>query len=254
MYCSPNKSPPLNQIAPFVIFYKFHNKKWSVDENDSQHQIQQMITFILNEAKDKAEEIESGAIEDFNVEKMNIFEQRKDEIRAKLLKSVNSKRLKQNKAKNAAHMDLRNRLLSYKCDIMDSISLAALEQIEKITHNADSYSEILTLLILSGSISLCSDNIQIRCRAKDVSLVTACIPKVKEKFAALVSNDNRVRGTIDFQVDNTNHISDDSIGVVLFTANGKIECDCTLNTRLNRCFKMLTPEFKKALFPPLAAT
>merc|ERR1711959_146041 len=52
-----------------------------MDDSEAQKQIQQMVNFILNEAKDKAEEIEAKALEDFNIEKLKLVQQMKDKIR-----------------------------------------------------------------------------------------------------------------------------------------------------------------------------
>lgn len=51
------------------------------DDLEAQAQIQQMVKFILNEAKDKAQEIEARALEDFNIEKLKLVQQMKDKIR-----------------------------------------------------------------------------------------------------------------------------------------------------------------------------
>lgn len=51
------------------------------DDQEALAQIQQMVKFILNEAKDKAQEIEARALEDFNIEKLKLVQQMKDKIR-----------------------------------------------------------------------------------------------------------------------------------------------------------------------------
>ena len=56
----------------------------SMDPVESSKQIQQMVSFILNEAKDKAEEIESKAMEDFNIEKLKLVQQMKDKTRKRI--------------------------------------------------------------------------------------------------------------------------------------------------------------------------
>lgn len=40
-----------------------------------------MVNFILNEARDKAQEIEAKAIEDFNIEKLKLVQQMKNKVR-----------------------------------------------------------------------------------------------------------------------------------------------------------------------------
>lgn len=51
------------------------------DDAEAQRQIQQMVKFILNEARDKAQEIEARSLEDFNIEKLKLVQQMKDKIR-----------------------------------------------------------------------------------------------------------------------------------------------------------------------------
>ncbi len=48
-----------------------------MDEAQSVRQIQQMVNFILNEAKDKAEEIDAKTLEEFNVEKLKYVQAQK---------------------------------------------------------------------------------------------------------------------------------------------------------------------------------
>lgn len=54
-----------------------------------------MVNFILNEAKDKSEEIESKAMEEFNIKKLTIIHKLKEEARQK-----NIKKLKQEETKS----------------------------------------------------------------------------------------------------------------------------------------------------------
>merc|ERR1719469_89355 len=48
---------------------------------DSEAQISSMTQFILNEAKDKAEEISAKALQEFNVEKLKVVNATKEKIR-----------------------------------------------------------------------------------------------------------------------------------------------------------------------------
>lgn len=48
---------------------------------EAQRQIQQMVNFITNEARDKAQEIEAKALEDFNIEKLKLVQQMKNKVR-----------------------------------------------------------------------------------------------------------------------------------------------------------------------------
>lgn len=53
---------------------------WQQDA-EAQRQIQQMVNFITNEARDKSQEIEAKALEDFNIEKLKLVQQMKNQVR-----------------------------------------------------------------------------------------------------------------------------------------------------------------------------
>lgn len=40
-----------------------------------------MVNFVINEARDKAQEIEAKALEDFNIEKLKLVQQMKNKVR-----------------------------------------------------------------------------------------------------------------------------------------------------------------------------
>lgn len=52
----------------------------ALSDEAAQKQITQMVNFILNEAKDKASEIEARALEDFNIEKLKLVQQMKEKV------------------------------------------------------------------------------------------------------------------------------------------------------------------------------
>ena len=52
-----------------------------MDDRDAEAQIQQMVNFILNEAKETAAQINDKATEDFNVEKLKLVQGMKEKIR-----------------------------------------------------------------------------------------------------------------------------------------------------------------------------
>ena len=52
-----------------------------MDDASADRQIQQMVNFILNEAKETAEGIKAKATEDFNIEKLKLVQAMKEKIR-----------------------------------------------------------------------------------------------------------------------------------------------------------------------------
>jgi V-type H+-transporting ATPase subunit E len=79
-----------------------------MDDREAQKQIQQMVNFILNEAKDKASEIEARAMEDFNIEKLKIVQSTKERIRKEYL--LKMKKLETQRAIQKSTTINKNRL------------------------------------------------------------------------------------------------------------------------------------------------
>eukprot|EP00921_Rhytidocystis_pertsovi_P016444 GHVQ01025957.1.p1 GENE.GHVQ01025957.1~~GHVQ01025957.1.p1 ORF type:complete len:100 (-),score=21.60 GHVQ01025957.1:98-397(-) len=75
---------------------------YNMDEEQAQRQVQQMCNFILNEAKDKAQEIEAQALEDFNIEKLKLVQQMKDKIRQEYQKKAKQIEVERSTARSAA--------------------------------------------------------------------------------------------------------------------------------------------------------
>lgn len=59
-----------------------------MEDAEAKRQIDQMVNFILNEAKDKAAEIEAKSMEDFNVEKLKVLQAMKEKVRAEFKKKA----------------------------------------------------------------------------------------------------------------------------------------------------------------------
>ena len=52
-----------------------------MNDAEAQQQIQQMVSFILNEARETADSIKQKANEDYNIEKLKLVQSMKDKIR-----------------------------------------------------------------------------------------------------------------------------------------------------------------------------
>ncbi|KAK1444345.1 V-type ATPase subunit E [Babesia gibsoni] len=219
-----------------------------MDDVEAQRQIKQMVNFILNEAKDKAEEIESSAVEDFNVQKMTLFQQKKDEIRTKLTKKINGLKLEKIRAHNAGSREIRERVLRHQCGVIEDIANEALNKIKKYIDNREEYKRIMVLLILKATMSLASTDLLVRCRKEDVKVAEGAINEAKNRFTVLTEESLGVKLDINATIDTKNFLPSDTYGVVMTTKDGKVECNSTLNSRLQVCCERLIPEFKKELF------
>lgn len=87
---------------------KTKKSKMSLTDDEVQNQIRVMVSFIDQEAKEKAEEIDTKAEEEFQIEKGKIVESQRQKISEHYAKK--EKQLNQQKLVKHSHMLNRNRL------------------------------------------------------------------------------------------------------------------------------------------------
>merc|ERR1719357_220111 len=102
-----------------------------MDEAEAQRQIRQMVNFILNEAKDKAEEIEARALEEFNIEKLKVVQQMKDKIRQEMQKKIKAAETKRAIAKSTAINDARLKKVTARNTVFAQVEEEAALRLEK---------------------------------------------------------------------------------------------------------------------------
>ena len=221
-----------------------------MEDKDAQRQIQQMVNFILNEAKDKAEEIDAKAMEDFNIEKLKLIQQMKDKVRkeyALKAKKIETQRaISRSTAINKSRLrtiEERNTLLLQAVDMVKS-SLSA------VVKKTDQYKKILTDLIVQGALMLLEPEVTIVCRKEDIATVKSVIEDAQKKYTSEIkAQTNGVTKSVKFIVDESRPLVGKIGGVVLQTERGAIRVDNTLDTRLALLVEKDKPAIRRILFP-----
>ncbi|UKJ88563.1 vacuolar ATP synthase subunit E [Theileria orientalis] len=219
-----------------------------MDALEAQNQIKQMVDFILNEAKDKAEEIESGAIEEFNIEKMTLFEQRKDEVRSKILKNINALRLEKIRSRNKDLKEMSDNMLHYQSQVVEEIKAQAMEKLNSLAMDNNEYKKVLTMLTLSGCLALNCEVVMVRHRARDAAVVESTLEDVKHAYEKVTKQKYNEAKSLNLNLDTEHPLAEDLLGVILTNEEGTIECNSTLNNRLERCCREMIPHIKSELF------
>lgn len=221
-----------------------------MEDKDAQRQIQQMVNFILNEAKDKAEEIDAKAMEDFNIEKLKLIQQMKDKVRKeytlKAKKIETQRSIQRSTAINKSRLrtiEERNNLLMNTVDIVK-------ESLAQTVKKGDKYKKIVTDLIVQGALMLLEAEVTVVCRKEDVALVKSVLGEAEKAYASEIKNQasgavKQVKLVIDESKPLVNKIG----GVILQTAGGSIRVDNTLDTRLDLLVEKDKPTIRKILFP-----
>ena len=231
------------ELFPSIVKYS------TMEDKDAQRQIQQMVNFILNEAKDKAEEIDAKAMEDFNIEKLKLIQQMKDKVRKEYslkAKKVETQRaIQRSTAINKSRLrtiEERNTLLMQAVDsVKDSLS--------QTVKKGDKYNKIVTDLIVQGSLMLLESEVTILCRKEDVALVKSVLSAAEKSYAAEIKSQTGATKSVKLIVDESKPLVGKIGGVVLQTNGGAIRVDNTLDTRLDLLVEKDKPTIRKILFP-----
>merc|ERR1719414_2450743 len=128
---------------------------------ETQSQIVQMTQFILNEAKDRAEEITSKALQEFTIEKLKVVNSTKEKICQEYARKAKQIETQQAIARSTA------------------INRSRLEKIK-------ARKDFIVNLIVQGLLMLLEDEVQVRCRACDDAVVQACIEPAMQQYSKAI--------------------------------------------------------------------
>ncbi|XP_010538819.1 PREDICTED: V-type proton ATPase subunit E1-like [Tarenaya hassleriana] len=230
-----------------------------MNDADVSSQIQQMVRFIRQEAEEKANEISVSAEEEFNIEKLQLFEAEKKKIRQEFEKKEKQvevrKKIEYSMQLNAS----RIKVLQAQDDIVNAMKDNASEELLNVNSDDDAYTQLLKDLIVQCLLRLKEPSVLLRCREEDLSLVESILDDAKEEYIAK-ANVHAPEIIVDNQVylpPPPKH--QDALGlycsggVVLASRDGKIVCENTLDARLDVAFRKKLPEIRKSLFGQVAA-
>jgi len=227
-----------------------------MQQADADRQISQMIEFIKQEAREKAEEIFTKTEAEFNAKKLGqIVKARaelKDQYANKRKEVAGKKRIARSRQINSARFDqMRER-----DQILKELKLSIVDKLSEVSKHPK-YQDFLLSLIVQGLLTILEHQVEIRCRETDVALVKKVLPTAVEQFKALVEKE--VGGAPEIEVT----ISDTRLppaavkgqagvscagGVVLVARAGKIICRNTLDTRFEQAFAELLPMIRNTVF------
>ncbi|XP_031562957.1 V-type proton ATPase subunit E-like [Actinia tenebrosa] len=215
----------------------------SINDAEVKKQIAHMMAFIEQEAKEKSEEIDAKAEEEFNIEKgrlvqnerlkiMNVYERKEKqvELRKKIQRSnlLNQSRLKILKAQD---------------DHVKCVLEECREQLGSVTKDSAKYKEVLQGLMTQGLFQLLEPKVIICCRQQDLDLVKSV------KDAAIEVYKKATKKDIEIIFDEQNFLGQDcSGGIEMLSKGGKIKVVNTLESRLEMMSRQMMPEIRVMLF------
>lgn len=214
--------------------------------NDAQvkQQIQQMVSFIRQEADDKSNEIRVKAEEDFNIRKLSAVEAAREKIRAEYEKKVRQIDVNRKIAKSTEQNAARLEILKARDNILQETYDQAAKDLAALPDSDPSgYQGILKALVQQGLIVLADTDVVIRCRRADVEIIESIIPSVTEEYVASTSN------PVTVNLDRDTYLADSCTGgVVLLSQGGTIVVENTFESRLEIAYQQNLPKIRTVMF------
>ncbi|KAA6376177.1 MAG: V-type H+-transporting ATPase subunit E [Streblomastix strix] len=218
--------------------------------------LKQMRGFILQEAKEKQEEIESKAQEDYYVEKNNLFEAEKEKIKKEFERKQSQisvkRRIEASNRTNAILLDVQKR----RNELLQETLEKAMRRAAQDSKNKTQYKILITDLIAQGLAELLEPNVLVLAREEDLDVVRPAIkdavakakkliaPKVIDFTVAVDENERLPAGP-----DPSREGHSCCGGIILTCHGGKIRLNNTLEARLKIAYENLQPQMKKIYFP-----
>jgi len=218
-------------------------------------QVTQMREFILNEAKDKAEEIDAKALQEFSIEKFKVVNQAKEKIKQDFQRKVKQVDTQAAIARSTAINKSRLEKIKARQDVIARVNeqckTVLVEQLKSEATNK----AFITKLIVQGLMRLLEDDVQIRCRASDDAVVASAMAAAAAEYAAFIKKETGVTKACTVTMDKPVKLPPASScppsclgGMVLVCANSTITIDNTIDARLGLVMEQAKPNIRKLMF------
>jgi len=234
-----------------------------MNDGEVEKQISQMVSFIRQEAEEKAAEIDIAAEEEYNIEKLGMVEEEKRRLRKEYERRDKTLEIKKaitySKRINASRL----MLLNAREKAVHSVRMAALSKLLAIaTGDAQRYRRLLGDLIIEGvkklgSLASQRNGFGVRCRREDVA---ACEEELKRTLVVCAPFIPGLKGRVltEGPFLPPAPSSEDALGasavaciggVVIVSGDGRVHVDQTLEERLAITLTEGQSSLRADLFP-----
>ncbi len=223
-----------------------------MNTEDARNRIDQMIRLIKDEAEEKAKMIIEEAKQKMQKEKNKVYNFQREKLISEYdLKEEQDqveKRLQKSRKINQTRLEMQN----YRNKLLQNLKGELEEQLREKIRNKDKYKTLMKDLIMQGLIRLLEKNVVIKCRKKDVKLVTSLFDEIKKDFKNFLKKSIDQEPTVNLEIFKNNYLKEEEIGgVVLYCKRYKIVYDNSLRARLDLCFNDSIPDIRKMMFVSL---
>lgn len=230
-----------------------------MNDSDAKERIRQMISFVQEEAKEKAREIESKTEHEYNLAKAKHLHQAKEKLTAEYEKKWKQLEVRKRISKSSAINQARMEIMTARNNCMNVLVEETKHQIiGQLKSNPAHYKELLKKLLIQGFVKMLESEITLLCRREDLAFVEEVVPEATASYLELMHRETSGHYVLTVTIDKTNflppapvkdsHVPGCCGGVILTAHGGLIRCINTLDERLELAFYNTVPLIRKMVF------
>lgn len=206
-------------------------------------QIAHMVNFIEQEAKEKVDEINVKAEEDFNIEKGRLVQQEKLKIMQQYERKEKQVEVERKIASSNALNAARLRLLEKQDALLKGIFEVASKRLSEQAHDKAKNKAIYEGLVTESLVSMLEENVEVRTRKSDLDIVKSVIGAAVAKATEMSKQKYKVTVMED------QFLPEDCCGGIEMSAQGgRIKVVNTLQNRLDAATSQTLPAIRHSLF------
>ncbi|CAG8444405.1 12680_t:CDS:2 [Funneliformis mosseae] len=175
----------------------------ALNDEEVDKEMKKMVTFIEQEAIEKAREIKVKADEEFNIEKAKLVRQESINIEATFQRKIKQAEVQKKITQSNIINKSRLKLLQARQQLLNEVFNETRSQLSSVSKDQTKYGELLKNLILQGLFQLMDDQVKVIVRKKDQDLATKAIQ------AASNSYKESTKKNIEVELDKESNLSDD---------------------------------------------
>ncbi|UZJ54275.1 hypothetical protein CBS101457_003595 [Exobasidium rhododendri] len=214
-----------------------------MNDDEVLSEMKKMVSFIKQEAMEKAREIQVKADEEFAIEKAKIVRLEAQNIEStyekKRKQASVSQKISQSNQTNKSRLQILQTREQHLQDLFDG----AKERLAELTKDQSKYSKLLKGLILQGLLQLMEEKVVVSCKSTDVQIVQEAAKEAEAAYKEKSGRETSVEIKDDLKKEYQG-------GVILAGHGGRIKINQTLDERLRLLEDRMLPEIRMELFGP----
>jgi len=224
---------------------------------DADRQIDQMIAFIKQEAKEKAEEIRIKTEKEFMADKLSYETQQNFIIRQEHEKMKKDLLIQKRIEKSKKLSEARFTVMRKRDEKINMLKKEVLNKLSDVSKKPE-YKSLIRFLISQGLVTLQEPIVLLQCRKEDLQIVKDQLDEGVKQYIKTMQVGAKTTPEVRVTVDEVNFLPPGPVagqatnsccgGVQLSCRGGQILCRNTLDHRLDLAFEALKPQIRGVLF------